>query len=213
MSVNKNLFLRVQGVLLLYDVTKLETFEHSELWMQSIRDICDNIPVVLVGNKIDLPTRVVSTKSGQDLADRFNVPFLEGSAKEGTNVKEAFCTLAEIILQKVKKEVQDAGLKISGIESVNIHDDIKIGGGDRDKYIENYIKTLERLGQEDIHMVCYNFMPVFDWLRSDLANQNADGTAMTGKPTFPNLQNLDRMREIIIGFIEQAMTQTRTNNR
>ena len=57
-------------------------------------------------------------------------------------------------IQKIKKEVQDSGLKIAGIESVNIHDDIKIGGGDRDKYIENYIKTLERLGQEDIHMVC-----------------------------------------------------------
>ena len=65
-------------------------------------------------------------------------------------------------IKKLKAEVEAAGLKIAGIESVNIHDDIKIGGGDRDKYIENYIKTLERLGQEDIHMVCYNFMPVFD---------------------------------------------------
>ena len=71
-------------------------------------------------------------------------------------------------IQKLKKEVSDAGLKIAGIESVNIHDDIKIGNVDRDKYIENYIKTLERLGQEDIHMVCYNFMPVFDWTRSQL---------------------------------------------
>ena len=81
-------------------------------------------------------------------------------------------------IQKIKKEVQDAGLKIAGIESVNIHDDIKIGGGDRDKYIENYIKTLERLGQEDIHMVCYNFMPVFDWTRSELARVCEDGSTV-----------------------------------
>ena len=45
-------------------------------------------------------------------------------------------------IKKIKSEVEAAGLKIAGIESVNIHDDIKIGGGDRDKYIENSIKTL-----------------------------------------------------------------------
>ena len=54
-------------------------------------------------------------------------------------------------------------MHIAGIESVNIHDAIKIGLKERDQYIDNYIKTLEKLGQEDIHMVCYNFMPVFDW--------------------------------------------------
>ena len=78
----------------------------------------------------------------------------------------------------LKKEIEDAGLKLVGIESVNIHDDIKIGNGDRDKYIENYIKTLERLGQEDIHMVCYNFMPVFDWTRSELARVREDGSTV-----------------------------------
>jgi len=81
-------------------------------------------------------------------------------------------------IRKIKKEVSDAGLKIAGIESVNIHDDIKIGNGSRDKYIENYIKTLERLGQEDIRMVCYNFMPVFDWTRSELARVREDGSTV-----------------------------------
>ena len=75
----------------------------------------------------------------------------------------------------IKKEVEDAGLKIYGIESVNIHDDIKIGLPTRDKYIENYIKTLERLGESGINLVCYNFMPVFDWTRSDLAKIRDDG--------------------------------------
>ena len=84
--------------------------------------------------------------------------------------------LAEI--QALKKQVEDAGLKILGIESVNIHDDIKLGGGNRDLYIANYIKTLEKLGQEGINMVCYNFMPVFDWTRSDLAKMRADGSTV-----------------------------------
>ncbi len=79
-------------------------------------------------------------------------------------------------IKEMKAEVEAAGLKIMGIESVNIHDDIKIGLPTRDKYIENYIKTLENLGEEGIDLVCYNFMPVFDWTRSDLAKQREDGS-------------------------------------
>lgn len=78
-------------------------------------------------------------------------------------------------IKALKDEVEASGLHISGIESVNIHDTIKTGAPEREKYIENYIKTLENLGQEDIHLVCYNFMPVFDWTRTELARVRADG--------------------------------------
>ncbi|MBP7176928.1 MAG: mannonate dehydratase [Thermoclostridium sp.] len=78
----------------------------------------------------------------------------------------------------MKSEVEAYGLEVSGIESVNIHDAIKIGGADRDQYIANYIQTLKHLGEEGIHMVCYNFMPVFDWTRSDLAKSREDGSTV-----------------------------------
>lgn len=81
-------------------------------------------------------------------------------------------------IMSLKKEVEDAGLKIMGIESVNISDDIKIGTEKRDEHIKNYIITLENLGKADIHMVCYNFMPVFDWTRSDLARMRPDGSTV-----------------------------------
>ncbi len=81
-------------------------------------------------------------------------------------------------IQALKKEVEDAGLTIAGIESVNIHDDIKIGRPTRDKYIENYIQTLENLAKCDIKLVCYNFMPVFDWTRTDLAKVRPDGATV-----------------------------------
>lgn len=81
-------------------------------------------------------------------------------------------------IRALKEEVEAAGLHIAGIESVNVHDDIKTGRGKRDQYIENYIKTLENLGKEDIHMVCYNFMPVFDWTRTELARKRADGSTV-----------------------------------
>lgn len=79
---------------------------------------------------------------------------------------------------ELKAEVEASGLKIAGIESVNIHDSIKIGLPEREQYIENYITTLENLGKADIHLVCYNFMPVFDWTRSDLAKVREDGSTV-----------------------------------
>ena len=81
-------------------------------------------------------------------------------------------------IRAIKKEIEDAGLKLKGIESVNIHDAIKVGTPDREQYIDNYITTLERLGQEGVDLVCYNFMPVFDWTRSDLAKLRTDGSTV-----------------------------------
>ena len=78
-------------------------------------------------------------------------------------------------IRAIKKEVEAAGLALVGIESVNIHDAIKVGSPDREQYIDNYITTLGHLGQEGIRLVCYNFMPVFDWTRSDLAKLRPDG--------------------------------------
>ncbi|HSK68912.1 MAG TPA: mannonate dehydratase [Candidatus Limnocylindria bacterium] len=76
----------------------------------------------------------------------------------------------------LKAQVEEAGLQLLGIESVNVHDAIKAGHPNRDRYIENYVSTLRKLGELDIHMVCYNFMPVFDWVRSDLAHVRPDGS-------------------------------------
>ena len=75
-------------------------------------------------------------------------------------------------------EVEAHGLHVAGIESVNVHDSIKAGLPDRDTYIANYIETLENLGKEGIHLVCYNFMPVFDWTRTELARKRADGSTV-----------------------------------
>ena len=75
-------------------------------------------------------------------------------------------------------EEEAEGLHIAGIESVNVHDAIKTGAPERDKYIDHYITTLENLGREGIHLVCYNFMPVFDWTRTELARKRPDGSTV-----------------------------------
>ena len=81
-------------------------------------------------------------------------------------------------IHALKKEVEDAGLHIAGIESVNVSDAIKTGSKDRDKDIDTYIECLRNLGKEDIHLVCYNFMPVFDWTRTELARVRPDGSTV-----------------------------------
>ena len=81
-------------------------------------------------------------------------------------------------IHALKEEIEAAGLHLSGIESVNVHDAIKVGSPDREQYIDNYIETLANLGREDIHLVCYNFMPVFDWTRTELARRRPDGSTV-----------------------------------
>jgi mannonate dehydratase len=76
----------------------------------------------------------------------------------------------------LKAEIEQAGLQLEVIESVNIHDDIKTGHPDRDRWIANYITTIEHLGQAGIKVICYNFMPVFDWIRTDMRYELPDGS-------------------------------------
>ncbi len=82
-------------------------------------------------------------------------------------------------LERIKalhREVTDAGLTMECIESVNVHEDIKLGAPSKDKYIENYIKTIKNLSQAGVKCICYNFMPVFDWTRTNLYMPMGDGS-------------------------------------
>jgi mannonate dehydratase len=101
-------------------------------------------------------------------------------------------------LLALKKQVEDSGLLIAGIESVGVHDTIKIGSGERDKYIENYIATLKVIGEAGINTVCYNFMAIFDWTRSDLAKLRGDGaTVMAYDQKLIDKINADSMADVM----------------
>ena len=79
-------------------------------------------------------------------------------------------------LKALKQEVTDAGLELEVIESVNVHEDIKLGRKTRDRYIENYRKTIRNLREIGVKVICYNFMPVFDWTRTSLDRPLSDGS-------------------------------------
>lgn len=83
---------------------------------------------------------------------------------------------SEESIDKLKAQVDNAGLKFDVIESVPVHEDIKLGLPTRDKYIENYKENIRRLSKAGIKCICYNFMPVFDWTRTQLDKELADGS-------------------------------------
>jgi mannonate dehydratase len=72
--------------------------------------------------------------------------------------------------------IKKQGFNGDVVESVNVHEDIKLGGGDRKTYIENYKSTIKKLGKVGVKVICYNFMPVFDWTRTDLYKELPDGS-------------------------------------
>lgn len=79
-------------------------------------------------------------------------------------------------LQDLKKYCASYNLQMEVIESIPVHEDIKLGKSTRDIYIENYIENIKRCASVGVKCVCYNFMPVFDWLRTDMHHKNPDGS-------------------------------------
>lgn len=76
----------------------------------------------------------------------------------------------------LQRAVRDEALELSVIESIPVHEDIKLGLPTRDRYIDNYRRSIRSMGALGIPILCYNFMPVFDWMRSDLSMELPDGS-------------------------------------
>lgn len=79
-------------------------------------------------------------------------------------------------IRRCKAQVAQAGLQWSVVESVPVHEAIKTGSSQRDTFIRNYQESLTNLAAEGIHTVCYNFMPVLDWTRTDAQYVVTDGS-------------------------------------
>ena len=79
-------------------------------------------------------------------------------------------------LEDLKETVEKAHLELVVIESIPVHESIKLGLPERDKHIEHYCSSVRHMGDAGIPVLCYNFMPVFDWFRTDLNRKNTDNT-------------------------------------
>ncbi len=98
-SITKNYYKGSNGIILIYDVTSLKTFENVKSWVSQIHEeISDKVVIYLVGNKVDMEEeRKVTTEEGQKLAEELGVPFIETSAKSGLNIDEIFNDIVERI--------------------------------------------------------------------------------------------------------------------
>ena len=93
-------------------------------------------------------------------------------------------------LEALKSEIESEGLSMDVIESVNIHEDIKLGKPERNRYLEAYRQTLRNLSKAGVKVLCYNFMPVLDWARSELQRPLPDGSTTMAYRDEP-LQRMD----------------------
>ena len=79
-------------------------------------------------------------------------------------------------IRDLREYIESYGMRWSVVESLPVCESIKYGGPDRDQLIENYKESLRNLSAEGVHTICYNFMPVLDWARTDLDHPNPNGT-------------------------------------
>jgi mannonate dehydratase len=76
----------------------------------------------------------------------------------------------------LREEVEKHGMSLAVIESIPVHEDIKLGRSTRSRLVDNYCESIRNMGQAGVPVLCYNFMPVFDWTRTELARPLADGS-------------------------------------
>lgn len=86
-------------------------------------------------------------------------------------------------IEPLKARIESAGLRFEVVESVPVHEDIKLGKPSRDRLVANYCQTLRHLAVCGLKVVCYNFMPVFDWTRTTLEMELPDGSRTLGFDT------------------------------
>ena len=108
-TIVKNYYKGADGIVLIYDVTNLESFKAIKTWVESIKENIDlnEIGLIVVGNKIDLPDKVISDEDKKELEDSLNTKIIEASAKENIMVKEIFEKLVDIMMEIKSKTDKD----------------------------------------------------------------------------------------------------------
>ena len=103
-SVSKAYFRNALGAILMFDLTSKQSFDDLNVWINDLQSLCaPNAHIILIGNKLDLEDdRQIDSNEPQAFAQRYNLNYLETSAKDGNNVSEAFIRLGTEILRKVK---------------------------------------------------------------------------------------------------------------
>lgn len=119
-SISQSYIRNGDAIILVYDVTSDETFQHVTTWMDAIHNMAKkDIPIILVGNKIDMESeRRITTEEGQKLAERYNLLFKEVSAMTGDGIADAFTMLTIKIFDK-QGIPANSGCKLEDAKKIN----------------------------------------------------------------------------------------------
>ena len=114
-TIAKNYYKGSHGILLLYDITKMTSFENIREWIRDIKEeVSEKAIIFLIGNKIDLTdNRKISKEKGEELAEEYKIPFFEASAKSGENVDEVFKALYKKISEVYGDLEREIGSKLN----------------------------------------------------------------------------------------------------
>merc|ERR1712100_260464 len=128
-TITSSYYRGAHGIIVVYDTTDAETFEHVKTWLHEIdRYASENVNKLLVGNKSDLTSkRSVETEAAKEFATQVNIPFLETSAKNATNVEDAFMRMAG----EIKKRMASAPTATEGNKKITVGgktESVKSGG-------------------------------------------------------------------------------------
>jgi len=109
-----------QGVMVVYDVSNLDTFGNVRRWLQEIEQNCDDVVRILVGNKCDAPDKKVSTAEGDALAGQMDIPFFETSAKDNLNIETVFDEITKLVLAMKKNKLAQANPMITSTGNITV---------------------------------------------------------------------------------------------
>ena len=104
-SITKSIYRNANGVLFVYDITNKESFANIKNWIKDLQNVGNDIKGIIVGNKIDLdPERIIDKKDLEEMANKYQMPFIETSAKQNTFVNDAFNLIIDELLKDRTEE-------------------------------------------------------------------------------------------------------------
>ena len=118
-AITKCFFQRAQGIIIVFDVTNKKSFDDLKIWIDSIRsqskltEDLENMPIIIIGNKIDIPKRVIDKDTALNFAKEQNLDYYETSAKTGEGIDAAIKDLVKKVMVYISKKNGRDNLKLS----------------------------------------------------------------------------------------------------
>ena len=119
-TITKNFYRNADGLLVVFDLTKKESYDHIRIWINEAKENNDKLKTILIGNKLDLKDeRIVTIDVAKQFAEKNNLKYIETSAKDGTNINESFQAIIDLLFDgKSSEEIlneftkQDSSLSV-----------------------------------------------------------------------------------------------------